>query len=191
MKQLNWNEAFDRLKNGNKRFITDNLENKKRDSIRRNELTGGQNPHAVVLSCADSRVVPEMTFDTGLGELFVIRVAGNVANTSSIASIEYAVANLGVNLIVVMGHENCGAVTAALKGGDAGPNLNHLVSLINPAVDRSSEKSVNSVVKENVRLNAKSLMDNSDIISTAVKNEKLKILTAYYHIDSGKVDFNI
>jgi len=191
MKQLNWNEAFDRLKNGNKRFITDNLENKKRDSIRRNELTGGQNPHAVVLSCADSRVVPEMTFDAGLGELFVIRVAGNVANTSSIASIEYAVANLGVNLIVVMGHENCGAVTAALKGGDAGPNLNHLVSLINPAVDRSSEKSVNSVVKENVRLNAKSLMDNSDIISTAVKNEKLKILTAYYHIDSGKVDFNI
>ena len=107
-------EALQRLKDGNHRFVKEQWEGKFNDSKRRNSLVDGQSPYAIVLSCADSRVVPELAFDTGLGELFVIRVAGNVANTESIASIEYAVAHLNTKLIMILGHQNCGAVTAAM-----------------------------------------------------------------------------
>ena len=191
MSKLSWSQALDRLKAGNDRFTKDKLEHNQQDSARRQQLREGQHPFAIILGCADSRVVPELAFDVGLGDLFVVSVAGNVANTSSIASIEYAVANLGVKLIVVMGHESCGAVSAAINGGDAGPNLNQLVSLIKPAVGQSKDKSVNAVVKENVRVNAKSLVENSDIISTAINKSDLKIITAYYNLGSGIVDFHI
>ncbi len=191
MSNLSSVEALDRLKEGNTRFVKDNLQHNKQDSQRRGQLTKGQHPFAIVLSCADSRVIPEITFDTGLGELFIIRVAGNIANTSSIASIEYAVANLDVKLIAVMGHESCGAVTAAINGGDAGPNLNHLISMIEPAVARLDKSSVNEVVKENARLNAKLLVDKSEIISGAVKEKNVKIVAAYYNLESGVVDFDI
>ena len=191
MSNLSSNEALSKLKEGNARFINDRLEHKMQDSERRAELSKGQHPFAIVLSCADSRVIPEITFDTGLGELFVVRVAGNIANTSSIASIEYAVANLDVKLIAVMGHESCGAVMAAMQGGDAGPNLNHLISMIEPAVGQSGDSPVSEVVKENARINAKLLVDNSEIISKAVKENNLEIVTAYYNLGSGTVDFNI
>jgi len=191
MGNLSSNEALARLKEGNKRFVQDNLDHKLQDSDTRKKLIEGQNPFAVILSCADSRVVPEITFDTGLGELFIVRVAGNVANTSSIASIEYAVANLDLNLIVVMGHENCGAVTAAINGVDAGPNLDHLVSMLAPAVEQSTESTVNEVVKENARISAKSLIENSEIISQATNKNQLEIVTAYYNLESGLVDFQI
>ncbi len=191
MSNLSSAEALDRLKEGNARFVKDSLQHSKQDSERRGQLTKGQHPFAIILSCADSRVIPEITFDTGLGELFIIRVAGNVANTSSIASIEYAVANLDVKLIAVMGHESCGAVTAAINGVDAGPNLNHLISMIEPAVAQSEESSVNEVVKENARLNARLLVDKSDIIKGAVKEKDVKIVTAYYNLESGIVDFDI
>lgn len=191
MSNLSSTGALNRLKEGNARFIKDGLEHNKQDSKRRGELSQGQHPFAIILSCADSRVIPEITFDTDLGELFVVRVAGNIANTSSIASIEYAVANLNVKLIAVMGHESCGAVTAAINGGDAGPNLNHLISMIEPAVTQSDKSSVNEVVKENARVNAKLLVDKSEIISGAVKEKNVKIVTAYYNLESGVVDFNI
>ena len=97
-------EVIARLKSGNEKFVNDKLEANNQDSSRRESQTGGQAPFAIVLSCADSRVVPELAFDTGIGELFVVRVAGNVANTSSIASMEYAVAHLGTSVIVVLGH---------------------------------------------------------------------------------------
>jgi len=129
---LSWDKSLERLKSGNANFVSDSLDGKLQNSSRRQELTGGQKPYAIILSCADSRVVPELAFDTGMGEIFVIRVAGNTANASSIASIEYAVAHLGVNLIVVLGHESCGAVTAAIAGGDNGHNLNHLLAHITP-----------------------------------------------------------
>lgn len=179
-----------RLIEGNVRFVADNLESKLQDSTRRNELTGGQAPYAIVLSCADSRVVPEQAFDTGLGELFTVRVAGNVANTSSTASIEYAVAHLGSKLIVVMGHQSCGAVTAAIGGGDNGYNLNHLLSHIAPAISASENgAAVNDVVKKNAELTAQDLVNRSAIISDAVKSGSVKIVPAYYNLDSGKVDF--
>ena len=116
------------------------------------------------------------------------RVAGNVANTSTIASIEYAVAHLGCNLIVVLGHQSCGAVTAALAGGDNGHNLNHLGAHIVPAIDSCGESDVDSVVKENAKVTSDSLAKRSDIIQSAVK-EGLQIMPAFYCLESGKVEF--
>ncbi|NJB85861.1 carbonic anhydrase [Lewinella marina] len=182
-------QVVSRLQEGNERFVADKLDGKLQNSSRRGELTSGQKPYAIVLSCADSRVVPELAFDTGLGEIFVVRVAGNIANTSSIASIEYAVAHIGSPVIVVLGHESCGAVTAALQGGDNGYNLNHLTAHIKPAIKSSPQgASVNEVVKENARLTAQELQDRSSIIRQAVQDGKVKIVPAYYNLHTGKVD---
>ena len=158
-------DVLSRLSAGNSRFVADQTTAEGRDASRRGELTGGQAPWAIILSCADSRVAPEIAFDTGLGELFVIRVAGNIANTSSIASIEYAVAHLGTKLIVVLGHQSCGAVTAAIAGGDNGYNLNHLLAHIQPAISSSSDSSVDGVVRENAAKTCQELADRSAINS--------------------------
>ncbi len=183
-------QIIKRLKDGNKRFVADKLEGKLQDSARRKKLTTGQAPPTIVLSCADSRVVPELAFDTGLGELFVLRVAGNIANTSTVASIEYAVAHCKSKVIVVLGHESCGAVTAAIAGGDNGYNLNHLVSHITPAISACRKgSSVNTVVKKNAQLVAKELASRSDIIGGALKKKKIKIVPAYYSLKTGKVEF--
>ncbi len=185
---LSSSDALSRLREGNERFVNDKLDGELNDSSRRSQLESGQQPYAIILSCADSRVVPELTFDTGLGEIFVIRVAGNIANTSSIASIEYAVAHLGVNLIVVLGHENCGAVGAAVAGGDNGHNLNMLLAHINPAINSSESPDVNSVVRKNAELTSDNLLQRSSIISDAAKT-RLKIMPAFYNLGSGQVDF--
>lgn len=187
---MNIEEVVQRLKTGNSRFVEDQLDGKLQNSSRRDDLVGGQQPFAIILSCADSRVVPELAFDTGLGELFVVRVAGNVANNSSIASMEYAVAHCGSQVIVVLGHQSCGAVTAAIAGGDNGHNLNHLLSHITPAISASPEgAAVNDVVKTNASMTAQALLDRSSIIREFVESGKVKILPAYYNLDSGKVDF--
>ncbi len=180
-----------RLKEGNVRFQKDKLEGKNQDSKQRKKWNKTQEPFAIVLSCADSRVVPELVFDTGLGELFVVRVAGNVANTDSIASIEYAVAVLKCEVIVVLGHEGCGAVGAAMDGNDMGYNLNHLLVNILPAVKACGcGASKDNVIVENALHAANELTDRSEIISKAVRKSKLKIHTGYYHLESGKVEFN-
>jgi len=167
-------EILERLKNGNQRFANDKLDSENQDFQRRKTQVAGQDPFAIVLSCADSRVVPELVFDTGIGELFVVRVAGNVANTSSIASIEYAVAHLGTPVIVVLSHESCGAVTAAVKGGNNGYNLNHLLSHITPAISKSEKNaSVNDVSKINAKLTVQDLSNRSAIIAGAVNSVKL------------------
>ena len=184
-------ESLHRLKDGNKRFVRDMLDNKLQDSERRKAIMHEQKPFAIILSCADSRVVPEFAFDTGLGELFVIRVAGNIANSSSIASIEYAVAHLGTNLIIVLGHQNCGAVTAAVAGGDNGKHLNHLLAHINPAIKLSkSPASVDDISIINAKLTAEELKEKSTIIYEAIKTRNLKIIPAFYHLHTGKVDFH-
>ena len=183
-------DILNRLKDGNKRFISDKLEGKLIDSSRREDLSTGQNPWAIILGCADSRVVPELSFDTGLGELFVVRVAGNVANSSSIASIEYAVAHLGSKVIVVLGHQSCGAVTAAIQGGDNGYNLNHLLAHIQPALSASGDGAdIEDVVRKNAELTTEELKNRSAIISSAVDKGDLSIVPAYYHLDTGQVDF--
>jgi len=187
---MNISEIKNRLVEGNNRFVADKLDGKLQDSSRRGQLTSGQEPYAIILSCADSRVVPELAFDAGLGELFVVRVAGNVANSSSLASIEYAVAHCGSKMVVVLGHQSCGAVTAAVAGGDNGYSLNHLLSHITPAIAASAEgAAVNDVVRKNAQLTAQELVNRSSIIRNAVENEGVQILPAYYNLDSGKVDF--
>ncbi len=184
-------QAIKKLEEGNNHFVNDKPERKNQDAIRRKEVVDGQEPWAIILSCADSRIVPELIFDTGIGELFVVRVAGNIANTSSIASIEYAVAHIHSPVIVVLSHENCGAVTATMTEADNGYNINHLLSHILPAKLSAKDKSVNGIAKQNAILTAKELFNRSEIISGAVKEGKLEIISAYYHLDSGKVDFHI
>ena len=189
MGQLSANAALKRLKEGNKRFASDRPVYERHDADTRATLVEGQNPFAIVLSCADSRVIPELVFDAGLSELFVVRVAGNIANTCSIASIEYAVAHLDVKLVVVLGHENCGAVSAALAGGDNGHNLNVLVSHLTPAVAKPSGKDpaarLRNAVKKNAKLTAAALRERSEILD----KKSLDIVPAYYNLASGKVNF--
>ena len=187
---MNQEQVVNRLIEGNDRFVADKLNGTLNDSTRRDELVSGQNPHTIVLSCADSRVVPELAFDAGLGELFVVRVAGNIANTESVASIEYAVAHLGTQVILVMGHQSCGAVTAAVKGGDNGPNLNQLLEQIKPAIEKAgANASIDEVIRKNAELTKNDLITKSNIIKKAVKTGDVKIIPAYYNLESGKVSF--
>ena len=194
--KLSAEAALKRLQDGNKRYLGHEPVNypTKKD---RSDFNNGQKPYAAILSCADSRVSPEIMFNAGLDELFVIRVAGNIADTTSIASIEYAVAHLNTNLIVVVGHEACGAVGAALDNAkstiDLGYNLNTLVAHITPAVAAAEKKAafkkdpVTATVKENAKLNALELRARSPIIT---KTRGVEIVSAYYHLVSGKVDFS-
>ena len=188
MNKVSADEALTRLKAGNRRFLDDAVEGAGRDSSRRLILAASQAPFAVILCCSDSRVVPEIAFDTGLGDLFVTRVAGNVANRSTIASIEYAVANLGTKLIAVMAHGNCGAVAAAVANGDVSDNLRHLLDHIRPAVETSGDEDVDAVAKRNARLNAERLVTESDTIRKAVENDGVKIVTAFYTPGTGAAE---
>ena len=185
-------EALERLKQGNRRLLQGEAKSLGRIMAQgRAKLTEkareGQTPYGIILSCADSRVPVEILFDVGPGELFVVRVAGNVANPSSIASIEYAVANLGTKLIVVMAHESCGAVAAAIEGGDAGKNINTLLGYIQPVIG-SGDIAVNEVARRNARQSADSLLSESDIIRPAVESGDVEIVTAFFHFD-GEVEF--
>ena len=179
-------EVLNRLKKGNQRFCRDQMSREKQDSHRRLETIDGQNPFAIILTCADSRVIPELIFDTGIGELFVVRVAGNIANKSTIASIEYAVANLNAAIIMVLAHENCGAVSATIQDGDYGENLEHLVDHIRPAIH---EAPINEVAKKNAMITVEQLLKNSIIISGSVNKKQLQVLPAYYHLGSGEVEY--
>ncbi len=183
-------EVLIRLSEGNARFVSDRLRGDLLVTIKRESLINKQEPYAIVLCCSDSRVVPELIFATGLGEIFVVGVAGNVASNASIASIAFAVAYLKTKVIVVMGHQNCGAVTAAISGEKNGPYINQLLSLINPAIAASAKMAtVNDVAKMNAKLTANELKSKSEIIRNAVDNEGVILVSAYYRLDSGKVDF--
>jgi carbonic anhydrase len=179
-------QGLERLRDGNARY----LERVADDRSRQKELARGQQPFAIVLACADSRVVPEVAFDAEIGELFVVRVAGNVANRSTIASIEHAVAQLGVRLIIVLAHENCGAVAAAQDGVDAGENLRHLLAHITPALAEPGGRDADAVARRSARLSAKRLVEKSEILRDAERNDGLRIVTAFFHIATGTVDFD-
>lgn len=185
------------LVNGNKRFTQNKLRNDGISAKDLQRLSTGQKPHTIVLSCSDSRVPPEVLFDQKLGEIFVIRTAGQALDSSAIASIEYAVAHLGTNLIVVMGHESCGAVKAALStlnGEDAGsPSLNKLVSDIHPRLKRFSRVPASTgVIQEswaNVNGVAEDLAARSEIVQSAIESGELRIEKALYHLGSGNVEW--
>jgi carbonic anhydrase len=189
MHTVSADQALEKLKQGNQRNTTGRVEAAGRDAARRRELVSGQRPFAVILGCADSRIVPEIIFDTGIGDLFVIRVAGNIADAATIASIEYAVAHLGTRLVVVLAHESCGAVTAAINEASPDGHLTQLFSLISPAIDPSAAVDVDQTARRNARLTAKRLTDKSDIISESVRNDGVKVIPAFYRLETGQVDF--
>ncbi len=183
-------DILKRLADGNARFVADKLTRSLQNRSRRELLIDNQKPFAVVLSCVDSRVIPELAFDTGLGELVVVRVGGNVANKSSVASIEFAVKYLGTKVIVVLAHENCKAVAAACDGGKHSNNIEHLLTYIAPAINSAPDGAThNDVAKINARLTVADLTGKSEVIKNAVENEEVKIVSAYYNLVSGKVDF--
>jgi carbonic anhydrase len=181
--------ALAELMEGNRRFVAKKRINPHQDVVRITQTAQGQTPFAAILSCADSRVVPEIAFDQGIGDLFVVRIAGNIAITEDIASEEYAVGVLGTPLLMVLGHERCGAVKAAVDGGELPGVIESLVYAIRPAVEASDGKSgdrLTNAVKANVLLQIKRLQSSS-VIATAVQQGKLKIVGAYYDLDTGEI----
>jgi carbonic anhydrase len=185
------NEVMQELMEGNKRYVGGNLTHPNQSLSRRQELAKGQSPQVAVLACADSRVAPEIIFDQGLGDLFVVRVAGNTINDPILGSLEYTVEHLGTQLIVVLGHKRCGAVGAACAGGEAPGHIGSLVQAIQPAVDKideSQEGRVDSVAKENVRMTVKNLQTCGPILDEWVRQGKLKVVGAFYDLDSGAVE---
>ncbi len=188
---MSGNDIWQELISGNKRFAEGNPTHPNQSIARRQEMAKGQNPRAAVLACADSRVSPEIVFDQGLGDLFVVRVAGNVVNDPILGSLEYAVEHLGTRLIVVLGHQRCGAVAAACAGGEAPGHIGSLVQALAPAVDKisaSEEGRVDWVAKENVRMMAKSLRSCGPILEEFVRQGKLEVAGAFYNLDTGAVE---
>jgi len=183
--------AIDRLITGNKRFVAGSLKNGLKGPGRRPDLTGGQKPFAIILACADSRVAPELIFDQTLGDLFVIRVAGNVNGTEVLASIEYAVAALGVRLVVVTGHQSCGAVGAAVKGGRVTDHISRLVHAIEPSVIEARQKDgdvVENAIRINAQRTARILVESSATLTQEVAEGGLQVLPGYYSLETGVVE---
>ncbi len=178
------------LEEGNLRFLNGAPQHEGRDRAACAMLAKSQDPCAVILCCADSRVVPEIVFDAGLGQLFVIRVAGNVANKATIASIEFAVAKLGTKLVVVMAHANCGAVAAAVTGEEASPHLNYLLDHIQPSVDGAGIEDVDAVARRNAEQTVRHLLSESEIIRTAAASDGVELTTAFYTTGTGRVILN-
>lgn len=178
------------LKTGNAHHVQHHYQHPHETLARQRELVTGQHPHAEILSCADSRVPPEIIFDQGLGDLFTVRVAGNVATDTEIGSLEYGAEHLHIPLLVVLGHESCGAVTAAVQGGNTKGHIAALVSLIKPAVDSSHGMPgdpVANAVRSNVRLVVQQLRSSTPILSELVAHGKLKIIGGVYSLETGEV----
>jgi len=190
---LSGDEIWADLMRGNERFVDGKPRAYGWVSLR-DTLAKGQNPKVVVLACADSRVAPELVFDKNLGDLFVVRSAGNVVGGIGIGSIEYAVEHLGSSVLVVLGHTKCGAVTAACSGEKLpSPNMQEFVDKINPAVleaKKSNAKDaelVEAAIKENIHQSAKDVIANSEILRHFVEEKKLTVFEAEYQLDTGKV----
>ena len=174
--------ALQMLKDGNDRFVQNRLCDKSSYEQDRLLLVDGQKPFAVVLCCSDSRVPPEIFFDQKLGDIFVVRNAGNIVDETVLGSIEYAVEHLGCPLVVVCGHNNCGAVTAACEGGSLPPNIRSLVDHIQPAVDRGGN--VDDVTRANVEIMADLIRDDD-----VIQHLKTTVAGAFYDLRTGVVSW--
>jgi len=188
-------EALQKLMDGNKRFVSGTLAQKDLSAKKREELAKGQKPFATVLTCSDSRVPPELLFDQGLGDIFVVRVAGNVVDPIALGSIEYAAEHLGSPLVLILGHSKCGAVKATLESkGKPEGNIGAIVKKIIPAVDAAKKKGgtqdeiLETAIKENVKNVYADVMKNSKIIPHLVEEGKLMIVAGEYDITTGKIE---
>ena len=196
-------DALARLREGNRRFVNDEVSE---EALASREHKAGaatpQNPFAIILACSDSRVPTELIFDSGIGDLFVIRVAGNIVAPSQIGSIEFAAKQFGTRLVVVLGHSNCGAIIAtlkelALKESVRSPNLRAIVDRIRPALepvlhcdsDLDDEKVISSCIRANVRASVERLRHESLILEQLVDAGDLQIIGAEYSIETGNIEF--
>jgi carbonic anhydrase len=196
-------DALQILRDGNRRFVADD---RNRDTLatgtRRRALTAGQEPFAIVLGCSDSRVPAEIVFDQGLGDLFVIRVAGNIVAASQVGSVEFAASRFGTRLVVVLGHSQCGAIQATLEelGQTAehqSRNLRSIVDRVRPSVEsllatelkHDPEALVRQAVRANIRASANHLRHGSDILEQLIQKEGLLVVGAEYSLETGVVDF--
>ena len=213
-------EAISRLKEGNGRFTAGNLQHphesvderkymaadsyenagmislgmtSEQAAKRRAELAKSQHPFAIILCCSDSRVPPEIVFDQGLGDLFIVRVAGNVLNDEGLGSIEYGVEILGARLIVVLGHQSCGAVDAAMKTvaakGKAPGHIQSLVTAIKPVVDSTPKADLDTMIKANVKHVVDALRSSTPILKARVESGDVQVMGGYYTLDTGAVTF--
>ena len=183
--------AIEMLKEGNQRFLNKN-ESERDLHLQVNQTSGGQFPYAAVLSCIDSRVPVELTFDQGIGDIFSARVAGNIINEDILGSIEYACGVAGSKAILVLGHTKCGAVTAACQGVELG-NITALLSKVKPAIkevqERTGQLEVEEVTKSNVNQSIQEIREKSVLLADLEKEGKIKIVGAVYHVEDGRVTF--
>jgi len=191
-------EALKTLKDGNARYLEGKPQHPHQDRARRGLTAGqGQHPLATVLTCSDSRVPPEILFDQGLGDIFVVRVAGNVAAVDEIGSMEYAVDHLATPIVVVLGHTQCGAVTAVVDNAKLPPNIASLVEPIKPAVEKAREANpqaakdvlLNAAVKDNIWQGINDMLKDSAIIREKVRDGKAKVVGALYELDTGNIQW--
>lgn len=191
------NDPLVALKDGNNRFVSNNPLHIHQDLEKVKELSKGQNPKAVIIGCSDSRVSPEILFDQGMGDLFVIRTAGNVMSDYELGSIEYATEHLHTKLVVVLGHYGCGAIQAMLEHKDDENIPGHIAHIVNTLKEEKEEQEVlNSsedtsinAVKANVLHGVKQLRECDPLLKEAYKKGEIQIVGAIYHLDNGKVDF--
>lgn len=196
-------EALERLRQGNRRFVAGSASVADLSNpTRRTELAAGQNPFAIVLGCSDSRVPAEIVFDQGLGDLFVIRVAGNIVAPSQVGSVEFAAERFGTRLVVVLGHSQCGAVLATLEELERprdpqSRNLRSIVSRIRPAVEGllasglgqdDPQRLVQEAVRANVRASADHLRHGSEVLERLIEGDGLRVVGAEYSLETGLVD---
>lgn len=187
--EIKGDAALKMLQEGNQRFVQSKLNNVDLSMARRVELSKGQHPFAVIVTCSDSRVAPELVFNQGLGDLFVVRVAGNVLDSIELGSVEYAVEHLHAHLVVVMGHEKCGAVKATVDGGEVPDNIKAIANKIQPAVAAAKAKKAADVYEaatDNNVANMVTLIKGDPVLAHM---PGVRVIGAKYHLESGDVSF--
>lgn len=184
-------QALKKLLDGNKRNVAGKKQNPRQDARRRKEVSKGQKPFAVVVGCSDSRIPPELIFDQGLGDLFVVRLAGNIVDSLALGSIEYAVEHLDTRLVVVLGHGKCGAVTAAAQGGHAPGHVGAILRALQPALKKARKLEgdfVENAIRVNVSLVKNKIKASRPILAEMAEKGEIDVIGAYYDIDTGVVE---
>jgi carbonic anhydrase len=194
-------EALQRLRDGNRRFVAE-VRGRAASRERRQELAAGQEPFAIILGCSDSRVPAEIVFDQGLGDLFVIRVAGNIVAPSQVGSVEFAAARFETRLVVVLGHTSCGAIQATVdelgrRSEEQSRNLRSIVDRIRPSVEpllgtslaRDRDALIHEAVRANIRMSANQLRHGSEVLEQLIDTGGLRVVGAEYSLDTGVVEF--
>ena len=190
MERLNSEEALAKLMSGIKRYVSARQLHSNLTSERRAELKDGQRPIAIILGCSDSRVPPELIFDQGLGDLFVVRVAGNILDDVVLGSIEYAASHLRTSLVMILGHSRCGAIEAAAARGSMGGHLPCLTEAIQPSLDEVKDKPgnlINNAAKANAKIIGQKLL-SEPILAARLNTGKLSVVAAFYDLDTGVVE---